>query len=467
MRRATAESFTPGVAQPVETGCVLVLGRNPHPVRPSLLVADVLVPAADDVIEQSGAGIVFSASFLRRALLEVRERGLAGLMTVHTHPLSDDFVAFSYYDDANDPELARNLYELHPDGVFGSLVLGRRAAAARVWDRTGSRATPLGELVVVGEELEFYPLDGRLRPAPAHPEAIFDRGLPLTGSGALERLATMRVGLVGASGTGTLAAELLVRAGVGELAIAEFDRLELSNMNRVLHARRRDAELGVSKAERLKEALDDLGLPTNISLVPDGDVRSDAAARDLAGCDLLLGCVDNRHWPRLVLSELAYQYLVPLVDLGTEIGVAGDEFQSVDARVSYVAPGRACLVCSGIVSTERVRLESLSPVERERVLAMGYSTQVPLAAPAVMDVNMRASSYAMLVVRHLLQPFLDRPVPTHIMESLTNFSIRRVRRDRVPDCAVCGAGWRLGAGDSVRLSTVGVVAPDHNEPEAA
>jgi hypothetical protein len=467
MRRVTAESFAPGVAWPAETGCVLLLGRNQHAVRPSLLTADVLVPEAGDVVERSGAGLVFSSSFLRRALLAVRKRSLAGLLTVHTHPLSDQVVAFSEFDDANDPRLAENLYDLYPDGIFGSIVLGRRSAAARVWDRAGCLATPLGELVVVGEELAFFPLDGRPAPMPAHPAEVFDRGLAVTGSGALARLASMRVGLVGASGTGALLAELLVRAGAGELAIAEFDRYEPSNLNRVLHARRRDAEGRASKGVRLKQALDELGMPTRITLIPGGDVRIDSVARDLAGCDLLLGCVDNRHWPRLVMSELSYQYIVPFVDLGSEIGVSGETIQSVDARVSYVAPGRACLACSRIISAEQVRLESLSAGERDRVVAMGYSTLVPLAAPAVMDVNMRAASYAMLVVRHVLQPFLDRPIPTHIKEALTNYSIRRLSYDRAADCAVCGADWRLGAGDAVRLTTVSDAATSSGRPDAA
>jgi hypothetical protein len=77
-----------------------------------------------------------------------------------------------------------------------------------------------------------------------------------------------------------------------------------------------------------------------------------------------------------------------------------------------------------------------------------------LQPPAVMDLNMRAASYAMLVVRHLLQPFLDRPLPTHIKESLTNYSIRRINHASRPDCPVCGSAARLGFADAHRLTTI-------------
>jgi hypothetical protein len=153
------------------------------------------------------------------------------------------------------------------------------------------------------------------------------------------------------------------------------------------------------------------------------------------------------------MTEVAYQYLIPYIDLGTEIGIDDIGVQSLDSRVSYVSPGRACLLCSGIVSEERVRIEGLSPNEKARVLAMGYSNDVRLDAPAVMDLNMRAASYAALVLRHLLQSFLDTPLPTHIKEGLTNYSIKRIQLAAREDCHICGPHGRAAFGDTVRLTT--------------
>lgn len=146
-----------------------------------------------------------------------------------------------------------------------------------------------------------------------------------------------------------------------------------------------------------------------------------------------------------MLTEICYQYLILLVDLGTEIGAG---VQSLDARVSYVSPGRPCLVCSGIVSLKRVSLEGLESEERARVVVMGYMSEAPLGAPAVMDLNMRAASSAVLVLRHLVQPFLDTPLPTHIKEALTNFSIRPVTIQPNRGCSVCEIDGRTGVGDA-------------------
>jgi len=152
-----------------------------------------------------------------------------------------------------------------------------------------------------------------------------------------------------------------------------------------------------------------------------------------------------------LISHINTRY--PYIDLGTEIGATDEEIQSLDSRVSYVAPGRPCLICSGVVSLERVRLEGLEDKEYKRVIAMGYSQDIFLAAPSVMDLNMRAASYSVLVLRHLLQSFLDSPLPTHIKETLTNFSMRGIRSNGNADCAICGVNSRVGRGDSIRLTT--------------
>lgn len=447
----TAASFLPGVEFPPETGCILLVGGNEHARNPTLLVREVVGPNHGDLKHQEHGAITFSNRFLRRALLRVRELGLAGFLTLHTHPGCDSHVSFSPYDDANDPDLMRNLYDVHPTGVFGSLVRGKRTIAGRLW--TSSAFAGLDEIVIVGERLDSFPLDGKLSDASLVPAAIFDRGLALTGKGALAQLSRMRVAVVGASGTGSLIIELLFRAGVGEIVIFEFDVIKSHNLNRIIYARRRDADEEVAKAERIKEALDETRLTTNITVIEKGDITNERVALELRGCDFIFGCVDNRDWPRLVMTEVAYQYLIPYIDLGTEIGIDDLGVQSLDSRVSYVAPGRACLVCSGIVSEDRVRIEGLEPEEKARVLAMGYTKDVRMDAPAVMDLNMRAASYGMLVLRHLLQPFLDTPLPTHIKEALTNYSIKRLRVSQRDNCHVCGSSGRQALGDAIRLTT--------------
>ena len=250
IQRLTALSFLDAVEFPPETGCILLVAENDHPLRPALLVADVLAPEQGDLSEQGGGGITLASRFLRRAMLCVRERGLKGFLTLHTHPMSNDAVAFSAFDTASDPELMRNFYELEPEGIFGSVVRGRNSICARIW-RNG-KPVYLDQLIIVGEQLRVHALSGKPMKGFPSPQSIFDRASILTGAGAMHRLSQFRIGVIGASGTGSLMIELLMRAGTGEIVPFEFDTADETNLNRVLHLRLRDVTAGVGKANVLE-----------------------------------------------------------------------------------------------------------------------------------------------------------------------------------------------------------------------
>jgi hypothetical protein len=453
MRRLLAPSFLAGKRVRPETGCILLVSRNEHPSNPALLVADVVEPASGDFDRQDSSALSFSSQYLRRALLAVRRRGLAGFFTVHTHPLSDRTVGFSAYDDANDPELMANLFDLQRDGTFGSMVVGKRSMKARLWT-PDLRVLDMGEMIVIGSRHLSIPLNGVCEERPPQPAAIFDRGLAISGAGALYQMSRMRFGIIGISGTGSLLLELLLRAGAGTVVLFEFDSIDETNLNRILYSRREDVAGHTDKTVRAKEVIEETGMPTQVEVIEGGDIRDASVADHLRGCDFLFGCVD-REWPRLILSEVAYQYLVPLIDMGTEVGLAADgtELQSLDARVSYVVPGNPCLSCTGLVTSEGLRLEGLSEEELERTIGLGYCRDIRMKVPAVMDLNMRAASQAMLLLRHLLQTFMATPLPTSIRESLTSFSIKTRFEKSNPECLICNLQERLGSGSRFRLST--------------
>jgi hypothetical protein len=245
-------------------------------------------------------------------------------------------------------------------------------------------------------------------------------------------------------------ADLLVRAGVGHLALIDPDVVKLENLHRILYATHDDVRLGRLKVDVLKCALERLGFQTEIEAWTE-DITQSATARKLASFDVLIGCVD-RNWPRLILNQAARNYLIPLIDVGVEIAANEGSIEACTARTSYVKLDGPCLVCSGVIDVKELGTESLTDEEQRRLTEVQYGLQ--MAQPAVMDLNARASSYGALVLRHLAQPMLREPLPVHILESLLTFGINASRsfvQDR--NCVVCGAGILAGLGDRGSLST--------------
>ena len=81
----------------------------------------------------------------------------------------------------------------------------------------------------------------------------FDRIGRLVGDGAMARLLKAKVMVIGLGGVGSQAAEALVRSGVGQILLVDFDKVCITNTNRQLQAMQ--GTIGKFKADILAERL--------------------------------------------------------------------------------------------------------------------------------------------------------------------------------------------------------------------
>lgn len=80
---------------------------------------------------------------------------------------------------------------------------------------------------------------------------IFQRTELLLGKENLEKLKSSHVLIFGLGGVGGFAVEALVRAGIGEISIVDFDTIDITNLNRQIIAL--DSTVGKLKTEAIKE----------------------------------------------------------------------------------------------------------------------------------------------------------------------------------------------------------------------
>jgi hypothetical protein len=446
LRKHCAPSFRG--RRDTELGAIGVLGRRQSTdgTLRELVVREILWPEPGEVVSRPWQALTFSSRYMRRVHMMARKSGLAGLITFHTHPTARNEVGFSIYDDSQDPLLMENLQELCPETWLSSVVLGEASQQGRLWT-SPQQHTMLTSLIAVGDRLRYLPLDGMpLRPSPA-PSEIFDRALAVTGSGALALLAGMTIVVVGASGTGSLVCELLARAGCRRIIVIDHDIVKLANLNRILYATAEDARFKRAKVDVLKRGIEGLGLGCEVIPIK-GSVLDDAVLRNVNHADLIFGCVD-KDYPRMLLCKYSYQHVVPYIDVGAEIGGDREGIVSTDARVNYVAPGRWCLRCTGLVTPRRLAFESLTAAERQRKIALGYSDDLLLKQPAVMDLNMRAASAGVMLLRHLLQPFLLEPLPVTLAENFVTYNMKALPAARAANqsCSICRVNSFAGFGD--------------------
>ena len=126
--------------------------------------------------------------------------------------------------------------------------------------------------------------------------------LPGFGGKSQRKLAAARVFIMGAGGLGSPAALYLAAAGVGTLGLADFDRVELHNLQRqILH---RTSDVGLLKVESGRETLRALNPEVNVRIhserITSANIRE--VIRDY---DLILDGSDN--FPtRFLVNDACY-----------------------------------------------------------------------------------------------------------------------------------------------------------------
>lgn len=159
--------------------------------------------------------------------------------------------------------------------------------------------------------------------------------LPEIGANGQAKLAASTVFILGCGALGSFQAELLARAGVGRLRIADRDLVEWSNLQRQVLFEESDAAANVSKAEAAARRLRAINSTIAVEALA-VDVTTRNAESLLADADLVLDGAENFE-TRYLLNDVCIKQDKPWVYAGV-IGVAG--------MVMPILPGRGpCLRC--------------------------------------------------------------------------------------------------------------------------
>lgn len=122
-------------------------------------------------------------------------------------------------------------------------------------------------------------------------EGLFERSELLLGQSAMQKLRSARVILFGVGGVGSWCAEGLVRSGVENLTIVDFDQVAPSNVNRQLEAT--SSTIGLSKVECMRRRLLEINPEAQIEAVEMRFSEERAEEFELARYDVIIDAIDS------------------------------------------------------------------------------------------------------------------------------------------------------------------------------
>ena len=167
--------------------------------------------------------------------------------------------------------------------------------------------------------------------------ARYDRQirLPMMGEHGQHLLSQAKVAILGCGALGSVAAEILCRAGVGTLTLVDRDVVEWTNLQRQSLYTEADAHQGRTKVEAALEALTKVNSQVNYVPIV-ADVTAENIHSILADSDLVIDAADN-FAVRFLLNDYSLDRKLPWVHGGC-VGTQGQ-------IAFFFGTGRPCFRC--------------------------------------------------------------------------------------------------------------------------
>jgi hypothetical protein len=218
------------------------------------------------------------------------------------------------------------------------------------------------------------------------------------GAGSAKVLRVLRAGIVGLGGGGSHVAQQLAHLGVGQFVLLDPDRIDVSNLNRLVGGTVADVRSGRRKVSIASRVIS--GVNPSATIVAEA-VKWQERAELLRDCDIVVGCVDN-FAARDELERAARRYLTPYIDIGMDVHNDGGRY-SITGQVALSMPSEPCLHCMNVLRPDLIAREA------GKYGAAG-------GRPQVVWPNGVLASMAVGIIVQLVTPWDTTRRPPHLLE---------------------------------------------------
>ena len=223
------------------------------------------------------------------------------------------------------------------------------------------------------------------------------------------RISAARVLLIGLGGLGSPASMYLASAGIGTLALADFDRVELSNLQRqIVH---RTADIDRNKVDSARDSLHAINPHVEIETFP-WAIDGEDLATQIEQADVVVDASDNFE-TRFALNRLCHAAKRPLVS-GAAVRMEG-QINVFDFRQAHSPCYRCIFDEAG---------------EPEEPCAL-----VGVFAPLLGIIGSVQAAEALKLIMHIGEPLVGRMI---VLDAMTmTWRTLKVRQDEA--CPICAS----------------------------
>ena len=413
----------------------------------SFLVRDVIQIQDMDVHFARGIGFQVDLEALLHVTNRARSERLA-LVEAHSHPWVKANVRFSPIDLNGLKEFVPYILDDLPGLPYAATIWGRKSVDGICWKFSAKNKIALAEVRIVGDNLSRIITTSRLKQVrtkhKVRPDEKVSRQVLMIGEQGQEYVRQTKVAIVGLGGLGSQVLQMLAYLGVRDFVLVDFDKVEATNLNRLVGAGPKDlGRYKVDVAERMIRRI--VGKSRFTIQKFESDLREQRVLDALKKVDVIFGCVD-KDGARLILNELSLAYLIPYVDCAFGINAEKDVIREAGGRVILVRPDGPCLLCCKEIDLKAAS-DDLAPKEELEVRkSQGYVAGADVPSPSVISLNGTVASVAVTEFLAFVTGF--RPARTYTFYDMLEQRLvpRLVKPD--PKCFACSL---KGLGDKANV----------------
>lgn len=316
--------------------------------KESLVCISEYVPVKDDnYIEDYSVGARINSDAIREAMQLAIDRKCS-IFHVHKH-LGVGTPSFSSTDMDEIPNVVKAFVNVNSNVVHGALLFSDDTANAFVLSK-GDGLQMASRVSVVGYPLTFNrSYYGKTK----FDSERYDRQSFL-GRDSQKIISTAKIGVVGLGGGGSHIVQQLAHLGVLNYVLFDADKVEKTNLNRLVGATLDDAKRKRKKVRVAKRMIK--GLHPTAIVEPIDDLWQNRA-ESLQSCDVVIGAVDSFSGRR-DLELACRRFLIPYIDIGMDVREVDNQVPRMYGQVILSMPGKSCMNCLGFLTEENLGEEA-------------------------------------------------------------------------------------------------------------
>ncbi|MBN2571245.1 MAG: ThiF family adenylyltransferase, partial [Ignavibacteriales bacterium] len=340
--------------------CFALYNPSTGHIRKTAIVNQVILPEDNDRNIHGNAS--FNTQYIERVIDIALEKKL-GIVFIHSHPF-EGWQDMSNDDINTESIIAPSVFAATNLPLVGMTIGLDGYWSGRFWTNQNASCFErqwCESVRVMGESFNIYYND-EILPKPEYGEE-FVRTLSSWGEVKQDEISRLRIGIIGLGSVGAIVAESLIRTGVKNINLIDFDKIEKKNLDRLLYTTKDD--IGKAKVEFYKDKLIASSILSSDIQAFQYSIVEEIGFKAALDCDILFSCVD-RPWPRFVLDNISYSHFIPVIDggIGAKSNSSMSNLGEARWRTQVVCPGRICMHCMGQYTIEDVSMEQAGIFEQ-------------------------------------------------------------------------------------------------------